>query len=191
MNDSYLLGATDDDRLMFANILTRTTSTGINQILISLDIVRPFCEEEFDIEVYACDLIDDLSDEEKYQMCVKYNCAPAKLVEPYLYGKGSDPRDYVDCSLYPECYEVNQEFWYFASEGCGQLLDSLSLINRPALNKEFISLIQKIHKECHLKNLDNETFNSYCCALNKFRSIYKDFDEEEWITSYIKDEFYS
>lgn len=93
--------------------------------------------------------------------------------------------------MYPECYEINQDFWYFESEGCGQLQGFLNCITIPVFNKESISLIQKLQKECQLKDLDNNTYNKYLEALDNFRAMYQNFDEEEWITSYIKDEFYS
>lgn len=191
LRGTYLLGATDDNDLVFAKIWTRTIEQGNNQISISLDVVKPINENQFDVEDYTQNLVDSLRDGEKYQMCVNFDCAPSQLVDSYIAENGTDPRDYLDCSLYPECYEVNKDFWYFESEGCEQLSGFLNCITRPVFNKESISLIQKLQKECQLKDLDSETFNIYCDMLDKFRIMYKNFDEEKWITSYIKDEFYS
>lgn len=191
MRNTYLLGATDDNDLVFVDIWTRTIGQGNNQISISFDVVKPINESQFDVEYYTQDLMDSLSDGEKYQMCVNFDCAPSQLVNSYIAENGTDPRDYLDCSLYPECYEINQDFWYFESEGCGQLNDFLSYITNPVFDKESITLIYKIHKECQLKQLDKDVFDLFCDELDKFKAKYKDFDEEAWITSYIKDEFYS
>lgn len=191
LRGTYLLGATDDNDLVFAKIWTRTIGQGDNQISISFAVVKPISENQFDVEDYTQNLVDSLRDGEKYQMCVNFDCAPSQLVDSYIAENGTDPRDYLDCSLYPECYEVNKDFWYFESEGCEQLSGFLSHIIRPVFDKESISLIQKIHKECQMKDLDNDTYNTYLDAVDKFRAMYNDFNEEKWITSYIKDEFYS
>ena len=191
LRGTYLLGATDDNDLVFAKIWTRTIGQGDNQISISFDVVKPINENQFDVEDYTQNLMDSLSDGEKYQMCMDFDCAPSELVNSYIAENGTDPRDYLNCSLYPECYEINQNFWCFESEGCGQLNGFLSYITHPVFDKESITLIYKIHKECQSKDLDNDTYNIYLEALDKFRAKYNDFDEEKWITSYIKDEFYS
>lgn len=191
LRGTYLLGATDENDLVFAKIWTRTIGQGDNQIDISFNVVKPINESQFDVESYTEDLVDSLSDGEKYQMCVNFDCAPGKLVNSYIAENGTDCRDYLDCSLYPERYEVNQDFWYFENEGNGRLSGFLSYITRPVFNKESLATIYKIHKECRMKDLDNNTFNMYLEALDNFRAMYKDFDEEAWIISYIKDEFYS
>lgn len=191
MRNTYLLGATEDNDLVFADIWTRTTGQDDNQISISFDVVKPINESQFDVEYYTQDLIDSLAEDEKYRLCESFDCAPSQLVNSYIAENGTDPRDYLDCSLYPECYEINQDFWYFESEGCGQLNDFLSYITYPVFDKESITLIYKIHKECQLKQLDKDVFDLFCDELDKFKAKYKDFDEEAWITSYIKDEFYS
>lgn len=191
LRGTYLLGATDDNDLVFAKIWTRTIGQGDNQISISFNVVKPINENQFNVEDYTQNLMDSLSDAEKYQLCITFDCAPSKLVENYIDENGTDCRDYLDCSLYPECYEVNQDFWYFESEGCGQLSGFLSYITHPVFDKESLTIIYKIHKECQLKDLDNDTYNIYLEALDNFRAMYNDFDEEKWITSYIKDEFYS
>lgn len=191
LRGTYLLGATDDNDLVFAGIWTRTIGQGDNYIDITLKVVKPINESQFDVKYEVEDLMDTLAEDEKYRLCESFDCAPSQLVNSYIAENGTDPRDYLDCSLYPECYEINQDFWYFESEGHGQLSGFLNCITRPVFNKESISLIQKLQKECQLKDLDSETFNIYCDMLDKFRIMYKDFDEEAWITSYIKDEFYS
>ena len=191
LRGTYLLGATDDNDLVFAKIWTRTIGQGDNQISISFDVVKPINESQFDVEYYVQDLMDSLAEDEKYRLCESFDCAPSQLVNSYIAENGTDPRDYLDCSLYPECYEINQDFWYFESEGCEQLNGFLSYITHPVFNKESITLIYKIHKECQLKQLDKDVFDLFCDELDKFRAKYNDFDEEKWITSYIKDEFYS
>ena len=123
MRNTYLLGATDDNDLIFADIWTRTIGQGDNKISISFDVVKPINESQFDVEYYTQDLIDSLAEDEKYRLCESFDCAPSQLVNSYIAENGTDPRDYLDCSLYPECYEINQDFWYFESEGCGQLND--------------------------------------------------------------------
>ncbi len=188
---TYLLGATDNNDLVFAKIWTRTIGQGDNQISITLDVVKPINESQFDVKYEVEDLMDTLAEDEKYRLCESFDCAPSQLVDSYIVENGTDPRDYLDCSLYPECYEINQDFWYFENEGSGQFSGFLKCIARPVFNKESIYLIQKLQKECQSKDLDSETFNIYCDMLDKFRIMYKDFDEEKWITSYIEDEFYS
>lgn len=191
LRGTYLLGATDDSDLVFAKIWTRTLGQGDNYIDISLNVVKPINENQFDVEYEVEDLMDSLAEDEKYRLCESLDCAPSQLVNSYIAENGTDPRDYLDCSLYPECYEINQDFWYFESEGCGQLNGFLSYITHPVFDNESITLIYKIQRECESKQLDNNTYNVYLEALDNFRAKYNDFDEEEWITSYIKDEFYS
>lgn len=76
LRGTYLLGATDDNDLVFAKIWTRTIGQGDNQIGISLNVVKPINESQFDIESYIEDLMDSLSDSERYQLCVNFDCAP-------------------------------------------------------------------------------------------------------------------
>ena len=191
LRGTYLLGATDDNDLVFVDIWTRTIGQGDNYIDITLEVVKPINESQFDVRYEVEDLMDTLAEDEKYRLCKTFDCAPSQLVDNYIAENGTDPRDYLDCSLYPECYEINQDFWYFKSEGYGLLSGFLSCITRPVFDKESITLIYKIQKECRSKQLDNDVFDLFCNELDKFRAKYRDFDEEEWITSYIKDEFYS
>lgn len=191
LRGTYLLGATEDNDLVFAKIWTCTIGQGDNQISISFDVVKPINESQFDVEYYVQDLMDSLAEDEKYRLCESFDCAPSQLVNSYIAENGTDPRDYLDCSLYPECYEINQDFWYFESEGRGQLNGFLSYITHPVFDKKSITLIYKIHKECQLKQLDKDAYDLFCDELDKFIAKYKDFDEEAWITSYIKDKFYS
>lgn len=188
---TYLLGATEDNDLVFAKIWTRTTKQGDNHIDIGLNVVKPINENQFNVEYEVEDLMDSLAEDEKYRLCESFDCAPSQLVNTYISENGTDPRDYLDCSLYPECYEINQDFWYFQSEGYGLFCGFLGYITHPVFDKESITLIYKIQKECQSKQLDKDVFDLFCDELDKFRAKYKDFDEEEWITSYIKDEFYS
>lgn len=192
MRNTYLLGATDDNDLVFVDFWTRTIGQGDNQINISFDVVKPINESQFDVEYYTQDLMDSLTENEKYRLCERFDCAPSQLVYSYIDENGTNPRDYLDCSLYPECYEINQDFWCFESEGRGQLSGFLSYITHPVFDEESITLIHKIHKKCRrLKQLDKDVFDLFCDELDKFKAKYKDFDEEAWIISYIKDEFYS
>ncbi len=190
LRGTYLLGATDNHDLVFAKIWTRTIEQGDNYIDISLNVVKPINENQFDVEYEVEDLMDSLAEDEKYRLCESFDCAPSQLVNSYIAENGTDPRDYLDCTLYSECYEINQDFWYFEDEGCGQFFGFLSHITRPVFDKESLSLIYKIQKECQSK-LDKEVYDLFCDELDNFIAKYKDFDEEEWITSYIKDEFYS
>lgn len=192
LRGTYLLGANEENDLVFADIWTRTIGQDDNQINISLNVVKPFNEKQFDIKYEVEDLMDSLAEDEKYRLCKCFDCAPSKLVDNYIAENGTDPRDYLDCSLYPECYEINQDFWYFESVVFGLLFGgSLSHITRPVFDEESIALIYKIQRECESKQLDKDAYDLFCDELDKFIAKYKDFDEEAWITSYIKDEFYS
>lgn len=192
LRGTYLLGANEENDLVFADIWTRTIGQDDNKIDIGLNVVSPINEKQFDIKYEVEDLMDTLAEDEKYRLCESFDCAPSQLVNSYIAENGTDPRDYLDCSLYPECYEINQDFWYFKNESFGLHSGGfLSYITRPVFDKESIALIYKIQRECESKQLDKDAYDLFCDELDKFIAKYKDFDEEAWIISYIKDEFYS
>ena len=132
MNDllnetNILLGATSINELVFANINVRKNKT----LSISFGLVIPtIIDNEYLYERFAS-LMDSLSKEDLYDLCVQYNVAPSNLIDEMFYYASVE--DIVDISTFPEQIEINGDEWVFESVGSGQIVNVLQMQVRPLL----------------------------------------------------------
>ena len=152
MREKFLLGATVDNELVFCEFEIRTLH-GYQTFSASFDTVRPFNGENFDLEGYFEGWIDGFGKDELYDMCERFDCRPSELHKE-LADECYDIRDAMDCSLYPECYDVNGESWYFESCSCGQH-DTRDEMDE-TIDEEAYDLLHELWDNYHLKKIDDD-----------------------------------
>lgn len=176
--EQYLLGATSNNELVFGKFEV-THRNGYAEFTASFNTVRPFNGENFDLEEYFEDWQDGISKEILYDMCVSFDCKPSELAKN-LAEECIDARDALDCSLYPECYIIDGDSWFFESGSCGQhntRNEMEEIINLKAYN-----LLNELWDNYHLKKIDDEIISQ----VEVLKDMLEDIDEEEWIVNYIK-----
>lgn len=178
MREKYLLGATIDNELVFGEFEI-TNRNGYPEFTASFNAVRPFNGEDYDLVNYFDNYIDGLGKEYLYDLCERFDCSPSNLPEE-LANECCDVRDALDCSLYPECYEVDGESWYFESSSCGQYDsrdDMQEIIDVKAYN-----FLHELWDKYHLKKVDNDVIET----VDEITTMLSEINEESWITNYIK-----
>lgn len=178
MNTRYLLGATSDNELVFGEFGI-TYRNGYAEFTASFDTVKPFNGENFDLEKYFEGWQDGLGKETLYDLCVRFDCKPSELAEN-LANECVDVRDALDCSLYPQCYTVDGDSWYFESNAFGQhdTRDKMEEI----VNPEAYNLLHKLWETYHLKKVDEEVI----AQVEALKAMLAKVNEEEWIIDYIQ-----
>lgn len=180
MRNKYLLGATQNKELVFGE-LEITTRNNFQEFSASFDVVIPFDGDDFDLEEYYEDWIEDLDKECLYDLCERNWCAPQELANA-LAKNCVDVRDAIDCSLYPEVVEVDGVDYYFESSCCGQhdTREDMECYT----NKEAYDLVIELWDKYHLKEIDEEGVEK----MKKTMKLLETIDEEEWIANYIQKE---
>lgn len=182
--ENILLGISQSGGIIFGELEVRKDKHGETMFSSSGFSVMPFCGNEFNIEGYWNDVIAKETKNWKYDMCEKYNCAPDQIAYN-LACEEDDPREIVDCSLFPECVEVKGRDWYFYSGSAGQIDEVignclLEECKDPKLYLDFLGL----HKRYHLKEVPDDVieqvrqFVQYCERLEE--------DNEQYIREYIR-----
>ena len=151
MRRKYLLGATVDKELVFEEIEVRDWN-GHPEFSASFDTVRPINGNDYDLEEYFEGWLEDIDAQWKWDDCVKRDCSPNELAAE-LADECDDPRDALDCSLYPECVEVDGEDWYFESGSCGQY-DTRDIMET-YINKAAYDKLIALWDKYHLKEIDD------------------------------------
>ena len=178
MREKYLLGATVNNELVFGEFEV-TNRNGYQEFTASFDTVRPFNGDNYDLEEYFDNWIDGMDKEYLYDLCERFDCRPSELTEE-LASECCDVRDALDCSLYPKCYNVNDESWYFESCSCGQH-DTRNEMEE-VINLKAYNLIHELWDKYHLKKIDNDVVEQ----VEKIVDMLSVIDEENWIIDYIK-----
>lgn len=178
MKNKYLLGATSDNELVFGEFEI-THRNGYAEFSASFSTVRPFNGGNYDLTEYFEDYTEGLSKDYLYDLCENFDCRPSELAK-YLADECEDVRDALDCSLYPECYIVDGNSWYFESGSCGQhdTRDEMEEIIHP----EAYNLLHKLWDTYHLKEVDNDVISQ----VENLATMLSEINEEEWITDYIQ-----
>lgn len=182
MRRKYLLGATADREIVFAEFEV-TGRNGYQEFTASFDTVRPFKGDDVDLLRYFENFVDDIGKESAYDLCEQNHCSPQDLPQ-ILADECSDPRDALDCSLYPEEMNVDDEWWYFESGSCGQH-DTREDGMDEYVNKEAYDLLHELWDKYHLKQVGEEVF----AQVEKLNEMLEEVDEEEWIADYIRRNF--
>jgi hypothetical protein len=182
MREKYLLGATKDSEIVFGE-LEITTRNGYPELTASFDTVRPFTADSYSPLSYYESLIDEMDKAWKYDQCEHYDCSPSELAGRMADDAGDDPRDTMDCSLYPEEIDVDGTNWYFESSSGGQhdARDDMAVYT----NKDAYDRIHALWDEYHLKHVDEDVVKE----ADAIRAALEGIDEEEWIADYIRETF--
>ena len=182
MRRKYLLGATADREIVFGEVEV-TTRNGYPEFTASFDCVRPFNGEDVDLTDYFANFVYDIGKEKAYDLCEQNWCSPQDLPQ-ILADECTDPRDALDCSLYPEEMNIDDEYWYFESGCCGQH-DTRKDGMDEYVNQEAYDLLHELWDEYHLKKVDNDVVEK----VNQLVDMLEKVDEEEWIEDYIRRNF--
>ena len=177
MKKKYLLGATLDHEIVFGEMEV-TNRNGYPEFTASFDTVRPFNGNDIDLTDYFEDCIDAYGKEWAYDACERYNCSPQDLPRE-LAAECNDPRDAIDCSLYPEEMEIDGEYWYFESGCCGQH-DTRGTME-VYTNKEAYNRLHDLWDNYHLQKVDD----AIIAEVNAVMEMLKAVDDEAWIKNYI------
>lgn len=178
MRMKYLLGATINNEIVFGEFEI-THRNGYAEFTASFSTVKPFNGDNIDLEDYLTDWIDSMDKATLYDMCYDRDCKPSELASE-LASECGDIRDVMDCSLYPECYEVNGNSWYFESSGCGQH-DTRNEMEE-IIDLDAYNLLHKLWDEYHLKKVDEDVISQ----VERLHEMLADVNEEEWIIDYIE-----
>lgn len=187
MKAKVLLGATVDKEIVFGEFEI-THRNGYAEFTASFDTVRPFRESDVNLEDYFEDYADPriMGAEWVVDRCNEYDCAPKDLPKA-LADDCDDVRDALDCSLFPECYEIRNKYgvrenWYFESGSCGQhdTREEMEMY----VDKAAYDELHELWDEYHLKKVDEKELMEKCERIESKLNV----DWEEWITEYIKKE---
>lgn len=193
MKNMFFLGITNNDEIAFCEIELDNPKYYQNgkyfyadnlRFSASFDTVRPFKGKDVNPVEYFEEFIDNMDSEWVLKKLKEYNCRPSGLAR-ILAVETNDPRDYMDCSLFNEEYEINGDLWYFESMACGQH-DLRKDGMKTYINKELFDEIMYLWDEYHLKEVNEEVVN----RVNKIKQQLSEIDEEECIKSFIEEEFY-
>lgn len=187
MRKKLLLGATKEKEIVFAEI-ELTHRNGYPEFTASFDTVRPFKETDYNLEDFFEEYNDPrvMGAEWVLEQCKLHNCSPQNL--PYeLAMECDDIRDAIDCSLFPECYEIRDDYgykqnWYFESSSCGQhdtREDMAEYVDKGAYNT-----IHSLWDLYHLQEVNEEK------CIERIEEVERLLNEdwEEWICDYIRRE---
>ena len=194
MRRKYLLGATADREIVFAEFSARHphywsrekgdwTDETVRNFSASFNTVRPFKGSDYDLEEYFEGWMDGLDKEYLYDLCERHWCAPQDLPGK-LADECCDVRDAMDCSLYPEEMNIDNEYWYFESGSCGQH-DTRKDGMDEYTNKEAYNLLHELWDKYHLKAIDEDGIKQ----MRRVVELLEEVDEEEWIEDYIRRNF--
>lgn len=184
--NNYLIGATKNHEIVFANFGIRQCGNGNEQprFSASFDTVMPFDADTFDFTSYCDMFVSEMDKDCLWEECDAYDCKPSELARRMA--NCCDVMEIIDCSIYPECYDIDGHDWYFESVGCGQhdtRNDIEEITHIDAYNK-----LHELWDNYHLKPVDD----SIAKQVERLATSFAKIDEVEWITDYIKrhiDEF--
>lgn len=189
-----LLGANKNQELVFGEFSLRHpeywskekgnyTDETVLEFSASFNVVKPFNGDSYDLENYFEGYIECMDKEYLYDQCVRFDCKPSELAKE-LANECYDVRDVLDCSLYPECYEVDGKSWYFESCNCGQY-DSREDGMEIYTNQSIYDKLHELWDEYHLKKAGNDVV----VQVENLAKMCEDIQEheEEWITNYIRE----
>jgi len=178
MRRKFLLGATKDNEIIFADVEI-TTRNKYKEFTASFKSVRPFNVEDIDLIKIAEDYIDDLGKDYAYDLCERFNLKPSELAEFLVAEDGVG--GLMDLSLYPDTIETEYAEYRFESCSGGQYDSRKDM--EIYVNKEQYDLLHYYWDNFHLKEINEETEQ----AINKlFDSMeMKTEEEHDWIRDYI------
>lgn len=178
MRDKILLGATNNNKLVFANFGI-TTRNGHKEFSCSFDLVYPRIITNEEIEDYYADYAENFGKEEAYDMCERYDCKPSELAS--CLASESSPYDAFDLSLFSEEIEIDGDTWYFESSSCGQCDTKKDM--EVYVNEEIYNKLYGLWVSYHLKEVGEKEEKEIKYILKEMTKV----NEMEWIENYIKE----
>ena len=178
MRTKCLLGATKNNEIVFGEFEI-TNRNGYAEFTASFDTVRPFREDDYDLEEYFGNVYYDYDKGYLYDLCERFDCRPSELANE-LANECDDIRDAIDCSLYPECYSIDGTDWYFESCGCGQH-DTREEMEEYVNNNAY-NLLHELWYKYHLKKVEEDVV----AKVEGLIAMVSNVNEEDWITDYIE-----
>ena len=178
MRDKYLLGSNVDNEIVFGEFEV-TRRNGYPEFTASFCTVRPFNGEDFDMENYYENWCEDMDAQSLVDLLKRYDCCPSDLAGK-LADECGDVRDALDCSLYPEEFDMDGESWFFESSSAGQH-DTRNEMEE-IINLEAYDLLNSLWDKYHLKQVNDDVIKQ----VEYLRNVLSQVNEEEWITDYIK-----
>lgn len=177
MKKHLLLGATKDNEIVFANVEIKN-----KRFTASFNAVRPRNLDDINWEELADDYLECCEADEKFRLCVLFNCKPSDLADRVADEVDQDVL--LDTSLYPktiECYDYCCEY-IFESSNCGQY-DSRNDMEE-YFTKNGYDMLMKYWDQFHLKEIDNQTAKE----IEMLVSIMDITEEQQqdWIAQYIE-----
>ena len=161
MNNEFLIGATDNNELIFCdvrlndeNVFSASFST-VSPLITSDKLIRASIEnfvENLDSDTFLSFL---------FEFDLDNDCSPSVLVNA-LYNSSYNPiEDFFDTSFYPEIFNFGETEVFF--ESCGQQ-DTCSVVKDIFINKDFYDFISHLWDTSYLKPLNDSDIlklNSY------------------------------
>lgn len=187
MRNKVLLGVNKQKEIVFGEFEI-THRNGYPEFSASFEAVRPFNEADVDLEEYFEEDADEHCVGADYvlSLCREHNCSPQDLPKR-LAESCEDVRDALDCSLFPEEYEIKKangdvEYWCFESSSCGQY-DSREDGMERYVDKDGYDRLHQLWDKYHLKKVDEELVRNEMIVIQNKLAV----DWEEWITDYIRE----
>ena len=175
---NILLGATLDNEIVFANINIRENKT----FSVSFSLLAPTkIDNDYLLERFTS-LMDSLSKEDLYDLCVQHNCPPSNLIDELFYY--SNVEDILDISTFPEEVEVNGDNFVFETVSCGQC-ETRNLMSEYVDKDAYMRLIT-LWKAYHLQTIDDYIIKEVKTIIEKLNEV----DSMEFIQDYIKESYY-
>lgn len=178
-----LLGVDINKEIVFGE-MEITHRNGYPEFSVSFDTVRPFNGDDLDLEEY----FEDYADEKHFgadfvlEQCRNHHCSPQDLPRE-LAEECDDPRDALDCSLFPEEYEIIGKYWYFESGSCGQH-DTRKYGMEKYVDKKAYDELHELWDKYHLKKVNEKEITKQMEEIERKLNV----DWEDWITEYIRRE---
>ena len=170
---NILVGATFDNELVFADINIRENRT----FSVSFSLVTPTIIDTSYLYERFTSLMDSLSKEDLYDLCVQYNVAPSNLIdEMFAY---ISVEEVLDISTFPEEVEINNDIWMFESVGVGQI-ETRNVMSE-YIDKDAYMRLMELWDNYHLQTIDDDTIQEVETIIEKLNEV----DQMEWIQDYI------
>lgn len=188
MRKKILLGVNVYKEIVFGE-MELTHRNGYPEFSVSFDIVTPFNGDDVNLKEYFEDYADErcVGAEFVLEQCRDHHCSSQDLPRE-LADECDDVRDVLDCSLFPEEYEVKTEYgnierWYFESSCCGQH-DTREDGMEEYVDKKAYDKLHELWDKYHLKKVDEEEITKQMEEIERRLNV----DWEDWITDYIRRE---
>jgi len=182
LKKEIFLGITNEGEVAFANIEFRHPVFYENgrknikenkiEFTVSFNTSNIFNKTEYinsgKYEQDIIDFVDDLSKEEKYNLCENFNCTPENLADEYfqMIEQSGGLGYFLDNSSFPEEYTVNNNDYIFVSSAAGQI-DLRETGMKINLDEDLYNKINNYWDKYHLKEIPENEAQSLINSIEK------------------------